>query len=250
MKTFKIILFIALFTSCYTKIYSQGMSINNSGALPDTSAMLDVSSSNSGVLIPRISLSDTADASTIPYPSHSLIIFNTSATGGLVEGYYYNEGTDIAPHWVEFVPNPMNKNFNMAGNKITNLATCTNDNDAANKAYVDAAVAGGGGGGSANYPTFMSDESASTMNMMDAARYCNTLSQDGYTDWRIPSLYEVIYVVSVSTTAISNPTSGNYFWCSDLEPANYTSRYITARLLDGYTSYIAGSSSVYVRCVR
>lgn len=228
---------------------AQGIAINNSGINADTSSIFDVSSPNRGVLVPRIALTDTSDAVTIPLPAHSLIVFNTSTGGGLAEGYYYNEGTPLIPHWIEFQPNPANQEINMSGFKIINLATCTNDHDAANKAYVDALVAGGGGG-SGNLPVMMSDESATSMNVMSASKYCNSLTEGGYNDWRLPDLYEFYYVVSTTVYTINNDASMNWAWLVEMEQANYSNRYLAIRMFDGYITYSYADGSYYVRCVR
>jgi hypothetical protein len=80
-------------------LMAQNVGINSSGSSPDASAMLDISSSSKGLLIPRVSLSGLSDASTISSPTHSLMIYNTNAaiTGGV--GYYYNSGTSGSPTW-------------------------------------------------------------------------------------------------------------------------------------------------------
>lgn len=68
---------------------SQGVAINSDGSAPDTSAMLDVKSSNKGVLIPRLSLTGTHDSATIHFPKTSLLVYNTATAGGLTPGFYY-----------------------------------------------------------------------------------------------------------------------------------------------------------------
>ena len=54
---------------------AQNISINASGALPDESAMLDIASLNSGILIPRLT---TTQRDAIPIPANGLQIFNTT----------------------------------------------------------------------------------------------------------------------------------------------------------------------------
>ena len=70
--------------------------LNFSGALfaqNNPSAMLDVASSNKGVLIPRVALSSTADISTIVSPATSLLVYNTATVGippnNVSPGFYY-----------------------------------------------------------------------------------------------------------------------------------------------------------------
>ncbi|MDX1954390.1 MAG: hypothetical protein SFU20_02590 [Chitinophagaceae bacterium] len=87
--------------------YGQNVAINTSGNLPDISAMLDIVSTDKGLLLPRISLISTTDATTIPDPATSLIVYNTnsSITGADADGvgYYYNSGTPASPVWVKLV---------------------------------------------------------------------------------------------------------------------------------------------------
>ncbi len=67
---------------------------------PHASARLEVSSTNQGVLIPRVSLTSVTDATTIPNPATSLLVYNTNAALPWGVGYYYNAGTSAAPRWV------------------------------------------------------------------------------------------------------------------------------------------------------
>lgn len=193
MKTFLFTITLIICTLNLFNTYGQGVAVNTSGTTADPSAMLDINSANLGVLIPRIGLADTTDAVTITSPATSLVIFNTSTGGGLVEGYYYNSGTPASPRWTQFFPNPANGNLDMHGNKITGLATCTDDGDAANKAYVDAVAGGGGGGGGLTIPTMISNESASDYIHSDAIQYCDNLNESGFTDWRLPSFDEIVF---------------------------------------------------------
>src|SRR5688500_1415224 len=68
---------------------SQGTAINSSNAGPDPSAMLDVSSSTQGVLIPRVALTGTTVAAPITNPANSLLVFNTASAGDVIPGFYY-----------------------------------------------------------------------------------------------------------------------------------------------------------------
>ncbi len=71
---------------------------------PDGSSILDINSNNSGLLIPRVSLSDVSNGTTpINSPAVSLLVYNTnvSTTGGNGVGYYYWNGT----LWVKLLIN-------------------------------------------------------------------------------------------------------------------------------------------------
>jgi trimeric autotransporter adhesin len=69
---------------------------------PDASAVLDVTASNKGLLIPRVALTSLTDAVTIPAPANSLLVYNTNAAvpGGV--GFYYNSGKGSAI-WVKLL---------------------------------------------------------------------------------------------------------------------------------------------------
>jgi hypothetical protein len=57
------------------EVFGQNIGINATGALPDPSSMLDVSSSNSGLLIPRMT---TVQRNAIASPAVGLYIYNTT----------------------------------------------------------------------------------------------------------------------------------------------------------------------------
>lgn len=79
---------------------AQSVAINSTGATGNASAMLDVDAANKGLLIPRVSLTDITDVTTIPSPATSLLVYNTNATmtgGGL--GYWYWDGAK----WVQLL---------------------------------------------------------------------------------------------------------------------------------------------------
>ena len=70
---------------------AQNIAINGTGNLPDTSAMLDISSTNKGFLAPRMT---TAQQNAIPLPAKGLLLFNT--TDNI---FRVNTGTPLAPVW-------------------------------------------------------------------------------------------------------------------------------------------------------
>jgi len=80
-----------LLTNISLKTFAQSVAINNIGSAPDTSAMLDISSTTKGFLIPRMT---TAQQNAILSPANGLIIFNT--TSGQ---FSYNAGTSATPVW-------------------------------------------------------------------------------------------------------------------------------------------------------
>ena len=77
-----------------------GVSINTTAIAPVASAMLDITSGNKGLLIPRVSLLSNVDVATIAAPATSLLVYNTNAgmTNGAL-GFWYYDGTK----WVPFL---------------------------------------------------------------------------------------------------------------------------------------------------
>jgi hypothetical protein len=84
-------------------LYAQGVGIGSTAFMPDPSAMLEIRADNKGLLIPRVALIDPTDATTIPNPATSLLVYNTNTAGGLTPGYYYNAGTPASPNWVRLL---------------------------------------------------------------------------------------------------------------------------------------------------
>ncbi len=74
-------------------LFSQNVGINTTGAAGYPSAGLDVSFPNKGILVPRVALAGPADVITVPSPTLSLLVFNTSSSGGLYPGFWYWTGT-------------------------------------------------------------------------------------------------------------------------------------------------------------
>jgi hypothetical protein len=73
---------------------AQNIGISQTGSTPNASALLDIDGNDKGLLIPRVSLTSTADATTITNGNvTSLLIYNTAAIADVVPGYYYWNGS-------------------------------------------------------------------------------------------------------------------------------------------------------------
>src|SRR5882757_2725 len=80
------ILFSVILSSiCTQNSFSQSVAINTTGSIANTSAMLDVSSTVKGMLIPRMS---RTERNAIGSPATGLLIFQSSPDS--VGFYYYN----------------------------------------------------------------------------------------------------------------------------------------------------------------
>jgi hypothetical protein len=99
----RLLYLLLIFFCCLTKTNAQNIGINATGAAPDNSAILDVASTNKGMLLPRINLLSTTDVATITAPTTSLLVYNTNAgitgIGANGIGYYYWNGTN----WVKLI---------------------------------------------------------------------------------------------------------------------------------------------------
>ncbi len=84
----------AIYPGCYIKAQS-GISINATGAAPDNSAVLDVSSTIKGQLMPRMTV---AQRDAIISPAEGLMIYNTDC-----KTINFNVGTSSAPVWSQVI---------------------------------------------------------------------------------------------------------------------------------------------------
>jgi hypothetical protein len=91
-----------------TGTLQERMRINNQGQVgigttsPVSSAILDVTSTNKGVIFPRIALLGATDNITVPSPIDGIMIYNTSTAGtginAVTPGYYYWQNN----RWIKF----------------------------------------------------------------------------------------------------------------------------------------------------
>lgn len=87
MKTFfrfPVFAMVAVLPCCAMMASGQGMAINTTGAAANASAILDVSSTTQGVLVPRMLSTERA---AIASPANGLTVYQTDPPAGL---YYYN----------------------------------------------------------------------------------------------------------------------------------------------------------------
>jgi hypothetical protein len=105
---------------CHEIIYAQqnvGIGTNT----PNASSLLELNSSNKGLLVPRINLISETDVVTIVNPVISLLLYNTNNTLPEGEGYYFWNGTK----WSKLATrsNLANLAWGIGGNAGTNTAT-------------------------------------------------------------------------------------------------------------------------------
>ena len=94
----KQVFLLSLFCFLLTKTNAQ-VGIGN--VTPNVSAQLEVSATNKGVLIPRLSLTSASDAVTVPSPATYLMVVNTNAALQAGAGLYMNMGSPVVPNWTK-----------------------------------------------------------------------------------------------------------------------------------------------------
>jgi len=86
----KIIIFFCVICFFSLDLHSQ---VGIGTTTPHASSILDIKSSNSGVLIPRIALDSNSDITSISSPEISLLVYNTSSLNDLKPGFYFWNGS-------------------------------------------------------------------------------------------------------------------------------------------------------------
>ncbi len=87
------LLLVIGFFALVANLNGQSISVNEDGSAPDGSAMLDVSDTLKGMLIPRMTISQR---DLIANPATGLLIFQTNSDSG----FYFNQGIPATPHWL------------------------------------------------------------------------------------------------------------------------------------------------------
>lgn len=124
-----------LVTLLVTFTFAQGVSINPTGNDPDTSAMLDVSSTSKGLLLPRLT---TVQRDAISLPATGLLVYNTTTST-----FDYYNGTA----WFSLSTASVSSTVPIIRTYTSN-ATWTKP---PNLKYIIVEMVGGGGGGGGCY---------------------------------------------------------------------------------------------------
>ena len=251
--------------------FSQGVSINATGNPADSSAMLDVSSTTKGLLIPRVSLFSTSDVSTIQSPATSLLVFNTNAamTGGGIGFWYFNGAI-----WVQSIGpvGPTGATGTQGIQGITGATGATGLTGVTGNNGTTGAT--GAAGSSANCPAAPTGE---TLIYYNGCMYVNTTTDQstsntwsqalttctGYTGpsggesgWYLPNkmeldvLYQNFNTNGQQCHGGTCPLSGfssSYYWSSTVD---YATDAWYENFNSGYQNYDNRILTYAVRCVR
>jgi hypothetical protein len=107
----------------FISLNAQSVGISATAITPDPSSLLEIRSTNRGILIPRVALTGLLDAATVPAPATSLLVYNTATAGvspnNVTPGYYYWGGAQ----WVRLLSGSMSNDWSLTGNAGTSPAT-------------------------------------------------------------------------------------------------------------------------------
>ena len=119
MKIKNLLLLVIVLLVATPNLFSQNIAINEKGDLPDTSAMLDVSSTSKGFLAPRMA---TSQQNAIKLPATGLLVFNTTTST-----FNVNKGTPSAPNWIplSFDGGTVSNTLSSSVNTITSTVSGT-----------------------------------------------------------------------------------------------------------------------------
>lgn len=210
-------LFSFIGAGALTGVFAQNsnVGINTTGALPDNSALLDVASTNKGMLMPRVSLISNTDVATIASPATSLLVYNTNAamSNGNGTGFYYWNGSVWLP-------------IGMNSTSPCQVTAITNELDGAG-----APCAGVGCG--------------ATMSITMCSTYCANLSYNGYSDWAMPTLSDAYSLLAIAP----GNTSANQVWTCSFGAAG--NAYAGLVYSTGNDDHLTSTAAIYYcRCVR
>jgi hypothetical protein len=244
-----------------------GVSVNTTGTMPAPSAMLDVSSSNAGVLVPRMT---KVQRDQIVMPETSLLIYQVDN----VPGYYYNSGTPAVPDWRKLVtanevPGGSGSGFmHYIGEQTQGgivvyvwkdalqvehgLVASVNDLTGPMGIWVQWSNVSGNAGAWSNYDGQFNTTAIinQTGHTASAAALCDAYSHDGFDDWYLPSAFELNIVYQ--SGFVVNQVLGGYTDKLYGDPGYWTStEYFNDQVI--YLDFLAGPSSFpksYFNCVR
>jgi hypothetical protein len=89
---------------------------------PNANSLLELTSSNKGLLLPRVALTLTTSFSPLSSHVEGMLVYNTATTGDVTPGQYYNDGTK----WLRIVDDGTFKNlYNSDGTISSSTRTVT-----------------------------------------------------------------------------------------------------------------------------
>lgn len=182
-------LFLLGFGIISSYLLSQNGGVGIGTTSPDASAILDINSTNKGVLAPRIALTSTTDTTTIPSPATGLLVYNTGTAGLSFAGYVFWNGSE----WRSL--NNSSLTIGTIGNLLCSNATLSPETYTQNVPYSGTLTIPYTGGNGGTYPSQIISSNGLTATLQSG----NLATGTG----------NLIYNVS-GTPTVSSPTVTNF----------------------------------------
>ncbi|MFC4263643.1 hypothetical protein ACFOWM_12180 [Ferruginibacter yonginensis] len=117
----KIILLCSIIASCLS--VTAQVKIGDNPTTISPSSVLEIESSNKGLLLPRVALTGTANIAPLTAHVAGMTVYNTATAGDVTPGYYYNDGAK----WVRIADAAANTNiYNSNGTLQSNRVISSN----------------------------------------------------------------------------------------------------------------------------
>jgi hypothetical protein len=195
----KTILILSVFVALNAQAQSN-IGINT--ANPDASAILDITHTTRGLLIPRIVLTATNVAAPIVTPATSLLVYNTNTTvgvNGVTPGYYYWDGLQ----WASLSTPPPTTN---TLTNVTNTITSTVDGVIATSPVVNTVSNALTGSNLTTTVNGVAGAPVDLSTLVPATSTTNTLSTVGNT---ITSTVNSVVATAPAVNTVTNTSTGN-----------------------------------------
>lgn len=130
-------------------------------ATPNNSALLDLTASNKGILVPRVALTSINDQVTIPSPATGLMVYNTGEGSLTYKGFVFWNGTEWRSLNNDTTANPSVAALNCNGASIFPLTFVSG---VAYSGTLTVPYSGGNGGSYTAVPSFTQNGLTFTLN--------------------------------------------------------------------------------------
>ena len=216
---------------CFSQV-----AVNKDGSEADVSAMLDVKSANSGLLVPRVNLLSVTDVTTIVAPATALLVFNTNGDilNGSGAGYYYYTGqkwSRLSSNTIHYIGESYGGGtvFWLDETGEHGLIAATSDQGVAlgtqwySGTYkVTGANADGVYAGRSNTDKILASQGSGTYAAALCRDYAYKLNNVYYNDWYLPSKYELNLMYQEQSLLAPFNYSYGIYWSSTEGAANPT----------------------------
>jgi hypothetical protein len=240
-----ILLFLLCFAAGWSEMYGQ-IAINEDGSAPDNSAILDLQSTNRGLLLPRIDFNDRPDPA-----AAGLLIFVT-ANGPLGNNalYLYDGARWLMLAIINHGIGEQKEGgivFWLDTSGVHGLVSAMVDQDMAPWGCSGDSIGPGAqhtgiGTGDTNTAAIL----AGCPTPGIAADVCNNLTLNGYADWYLPAVDE-LWEMFLQRTTIGGFEPNLYWSSTERSSEGAWIVWIDGAGLSGWTSK---AGTLYVRCIR